>query len=73
MYATLGGVDPPGTFHLRLHIDVEHGEDKIEGPLVKAFRHGHLFKLFLEALNVGETLQIGLQLTQRQIGVVGTE
>ena len=57
--------------HLRLHVDVEHGEDEIERPLVEALRRVDLLEHLLESLDVGQLLQVGLQLTQGQVGVVG--
>ena len=55
--------------HLRTHIDVEHGEDQVEGVFVEPFFCLSLGELLLEALHVGNAGEIGLHVLHGQVDV----
>lgn len=59
-----------GTSHLGTHIDVEHGEDKIESILIEALGRGCLLKFLLKTFHVGEAGQVGLHLAEGKVEVM---
>ena len=46
--------------YLRAHIDVEHGEDEIEGVFIESFLCLCLSELLLESFHVGDAGKISL-------------